>query len=126
MGYTGDQKREYQRRWVAQRRLKLIKRLGGKCVDCETTADLEFDHDNLELKRMSINTVLSCDWDRHDIAQELKNVVLRCVPCHKKKTKSEIIPAKHGASKYKNGCRCQICKDGHAEYRRDRRAVGLT
>lgn len=121
MGYSGESKREYQREWHAKRRLKLVEKLGGRCVDCDTTERLEFDHDNLELKRMTVTSIISSNWNRSDIVKELENVVLRCNDCHKEKTISEYIRV-HNKSRYGNGCRCDVCKEAHAEYMRSRRA----
>lgn len=41
-----------QREWAKRARLALIESLGGKCVDCGTTKDLELDH------------IEPCTWDR--------------------------------------------------------------
>lgn len=128
MGYKNKAaQREYQRAWMRERRIQLITLLGDHCIDCDTTENLEFDHDNLELKRMSASAILSRNWNKPAVAEEIKKLVLRCSDCHRQKTKSEIIPAKHGTdSRYGNGCRCLKCKEAHAQYRYDRRQVGGT
>ena len=45
MGYIGEQKRVYQREWLARRR-KAWFDLNGPCIKCGSWDDLELDHIN--------------------------------------------------------------------------------
>jgi 5-methylcytosine-specific restriction endonuclease McrA len=114
MGYTGEQKRQYQRQWLADRRQRAIEILGGRCVKCSTTEDLEIDHvvPASKLGYASIGGNLwSWSWTR--IVKELARCQLLCKKCHKEKTLSEQRGSEHGtAGAYRNRkCRCDICKE---------------
>ena len=127
MAYTGDQKREYQRKWLAARRLKALEYLGGKCKSCGTEDNLEFDHEDRSLKSFSINNLLSRRWDIQ--VQELDKCQLLCLDCHLEKTLTEMPDwlgvAEHGThSKYITGCRCSPCREGHRLLAKEYRALG--
>lgn len=64
------------RRWAAVR--KAAKRRDGwKCVECGARGRLEVDH----VKPIR---------DRPDLAYDLNNVQVLCVPCHARKTRIEV------------------------------------
>lgn len=70
-----DCRREYERSWVYQPHFLIVYRGDPCCVDCgDTGDDWEADHD-LALE----------DGGEHSVV----NLVRRCVPCHKAKTKAE-------------------------------------
>lgn len=52
-----------KRRWK-QRRLQAIKRLGGKCAECECTTDLEFDHIDPKSKLCTVAKASSYSEER--------------------------------------------------------------
>jgi hypothetical protein len=102
-----------------ERRAIAISFLGGKCVKCGSIKDLECDHINPATKSFDI----SHGWfyALNLFMAELQKCQLLCKPCHLAKSaidnQSEII---HGTnSGYIRGCRCQSCKDSHAEYNLD-------
>ena len=112
MAYTGEQKREYQRRWLQARREKAIEYLGSSCASCGSSDKLEFDHKVRELKAANIATLLSRKWEV--LKAELDKCQLLCNDCHLSKTVSEV-PIVHGDSRYiKHGCRCEVCKTEHS------------
>lgn len=112
MAYTGEQKREYQLRWIQARRNKAIEYLGSSCVTCGSTDSLEFDHKVRELKAANIATLLSRKWEV--LKAELDKCQLLCSNCHLEKTILEQSTAEHGThSKYCGGCRCLACKTAH-------------
>jgi 5-methylcytosine-specific restriction endonuclease McrA len=80
-------KRARQLRWKHQRRDDAIVLLGGKCIDCGSTENLEFDHVDPALKRFNPTDI----WSRNVVTRidELAKCVLRCNSCHKKKTLSD-------------------------------------
>lgn len=83
MGYTGDAKRAYQKEWVAQRRKEGIRYLGGHCVVCKTTNNLNVDHVNPKTK-ISHNI---WSWSESRRKKELDKCQLLCETHHKEKTR---------------------------------------
>lgn len=94
MGYTGEQKRAYQRQWLANRRLQGLALLGNRCYSCGCTQDLEFDHIDPATKDPKIKGDTrqgfpwSWSWNRIEI--ELSKCQLLCEDCHKQKTRVDI------------------------------------
>jgi 5-methylcytosine-specific restriction endonuclease McrA len=120
MGLSGDAKREYQRQWLARKREKAIHEYGGVCSQCGSSEDLEFDHINPELKARNIGAIWSYSWE--NIRDELAKCQLLCVDCHKAKTRETSYKGHGCEHRYRDGCRCQPCKDAHAERARRYRA----
>ena len=85
MAYVGDQKREYQRKWIAKRRMDWIKK-NGPCVDCGTWDDLEVDHNNADSKAFNVSQLWSLSKTNPRRIEELEKCVVRCVNCHLFKT----------------------------------------
>lgn len=91
MPYTREQKREYDRHWTTERRERAIKILGGRCVKCGSTEQLEFDHvdrttKDPKLKGGGITWTRAWEW----IVTELVKCQLLCRKCHEDKSRSEI------------------------------------
>ncbi len=63
-----------------RRRAEAIAYLGGKCIDCNSTSGLEFDHRNPEEKSFNVSGKLHHSWEK--IKAELDKCDLRCVACH--------------------------------------------
>lgn len=72
----------YQKERYAKEKGELIKKLGGKCVMCGATEDLEFDHKDKSTKTFSITAKLHSA----DIDSELEKIQLLCHDCHLQKT----------------------------------------
>ena len=123
MGYTGEQKREYQRRWMQARRNKAIEYLGSSCADCGSSDRLEFDHKVRELKAANIATLLSRKWEV--LKAELDKCQLLCGDCHLlKTTKENSIDHTHGnVQRYDKGCRCSDCRASKATSMRKSRSM---
>ena len=81
--YTNKCKREYR----DKRRAHCREYLGGKCVVCGTTHNLQFDHIKREGKKYEISTKLTNKWD--NLKEELDKCQLLCAPCHLDKTAKE-------------------------------------
>ena len=81
--YNNKCKREYR----DKRRAHCREYLGGKCVKCGTTHNLQFDHIKREGKKYEISTKLTNKWD--NLKEELDKCQLLCVPCHLEKTAKE-------------------------------------
>ena len=71
-----EQRREYQRKWVAQRRAEWF--ADKVCVDCGSADRLELDHVNPKIK--VTHRVFS--WSQERRERELAKCVARCATCH--------------------------------------------
>jgi len=117
-----EEQREYDKRWRAERRTQWINEQGGKCVDCDSTEQLEIDHVDYKLKACNVATLWSRKKDIRD--KELVKCVVRCNACHMLKTieeNKEKYTIYHDCgtyAKYKRGCKCQDCKSANNEYQR--------
>ena len=116
MPLIGEQKRDYQRRWLKARRDAWLKE-HGPCVDCGSWENLQVDH--IDPKQKVSHRVWSWSQQRRD--EELSKCVVRCQSDHQKKTTAESYPVReHGTiTMYDNGkCRCMLCRKVSAEYKR--------
>lgn len=93
-------------------RARMREHLGGKCVVCGTTDDLEIDH--IDPSQKSFNpAALRRPWA--ETVAELAKCQLLCEACHKAKH-----AAKHGSVKrYQKGCRCELCVEFVRRYQRE-------
>lgn len=78
-----------QRKRRARIKQELIKMLGGKCIICGSTLNLEFDHIDPSSKIIAISDAIASKSEQF-IYNEIKKCQLLCKVCHIKKTK------KHG------------------------------
>jgi len=79
--------REQRRGYRDKRKSYCIEYLGGKCVKCGTTHNLQFDHIKREGKKYEITRKLTYKFD--NIKEELDKCQLLCAPCHLDKTAKE-------------------------------------
>lgn len=104
--------REKRRSWA-------VESLGGKCIRCGATADLQFDHIDPLSKVLPIGKMLNA---RAEVfLAELQKCQLLCEPCHRDKTREPggmKHQAQHGTSGMYNGhrCRCDACRLWKREY----------
>ena len=106
--------RDYNKAWKAARRKRLIEMLGGKCVRCGATEDLEFDHIDPSTKNFDIAAMLSRAWAA--LVEEAAKCQLLCKPCHVSKGAEDRPPLRHGTYYvywYWN-CRCELCRAANA------------
>lgn len=107
-----------------RRRAAAIDQLGGQCVDCDTTEDLELDHADAALKSFDIGKALG-GWSEVRVQSELRKCVLRCKPCHLIKSiemgDMKTVPHGGGVSGKRN-CKCRPCKDKKNAYLRNWKA----
>jgi hypothetical protein len=90
-------------------------RLGGRCIRCGATDDLNFHHRDPSEKSFTISRL----WSMRDeiIETELAKCDLLCRECHKKHHESK---ATHGeVRRYWRGCRCGPCKEAARSYNRN-------
>ena len=78
---------EYAKAQRYQKRVICLEYLGGKCVKCGTTHNLQFDHIKREGKKYEITRRLTLKFD--NLKEELDKCQLLCVPCHLDKTAKE-------------------------------------
>lgn len=109
-----------QRTIRKNKRKELLKELlGGQCVGCGSESNLQFDHVIPEDKSFDIaGNNIELGLERMLI--ELQKCQLLCIPCHKKKTITDVAVDEHGVpSMYSNkGCRCEKCRLSWNEYTR--------
>ncbi len=95
--------------------------LGGKCVDCGATENLELDH--VERSEKSYNLAKIWSYKKEIWQKEIKKCVLRCDACHKAKTISEL-SVEHGQGLTgRRHCYCDLCKPLKRQYNKDRRTA---
>jgi hypothetical protein len=116
-----EQTHEYLHDWRLKRRAWAEEQLGGKCVRCGSTENLQFDHIDPATKTQAISRM----WGSAEalLLAELQKCQLLCKPCHQAKT-SEIgwSKAEHGSeSMYGyHHCRCEVCVAARRLYLRNR------
>ena len=104
--------REYHKARYHRIRNEAITKLGGKCVDCGATENLEFDHVDRDTKSFFVGRKMTYP----NTEEELKKCVLRCDPCHNART-LEQLSVDHGSGVAgKMNCKCDLCKAKKAEY----------
>lgn len=86
--YTPEQRREYMRGYYAKRLEEAKAVLGGGCVECGATDDLEFDHIDPQDKNHAITKMLM--WAKAKWLEELEKCQLLCQGCHARKTSEHI------------------------------------
>lgn len=102
---------EYHRNYYYKRRQRLIDYLGGKCVQCGSTTDLEFDHIDPSLKSFDIKR----NHTLESIKDELDKCQLLCSVCHRKKSAKENSDRQGGPTHGKDHawrrlkCQCDLC-----------------
>jgi len=92
------------------RKQEFIKILGGKCVQCGTDKNLEFDHMSKKDKSFCITDKMC--YSKKVLLEEIKKCQLLCNSCHLLKNKIDNGEAKHGSiSMYRHHkCRCEDCR----------------
>jgi hypothetical protein len=102
------------------RRAQLIEMLGGRCVRCGSTDELEFDHIDPATKAFAVGSDMSRAWER--LVEEALKCQLLCRPCHVTKGREHRPEPRHSYYRYwYYGCRCPICTEANAEKGRGQR-----
>ena len=88
--------REWHSAYKKKRRQKIKDYLGGKCVGCGTTENLQFDHIDRKQKKFTISKNVCMAWDK--LTAEADKCQLLCKNCHELKTL-----AQHDCNSIKEG-----------------------
>ncbi len=90
--YMKSYMRCYLKRRYAERFQAAVRQLGGCCVQCGSTAELQFDHIQPHTKSFEISDkIAQYAWRR--IESELQKCQLLCFQCHVEKSKIDQQPA---------------------------------
>lgn len=116
----------YMKSWYDRRHAEATAALGGACVRCGVTEDLEFDHIDPATKTMTIAKMWTASKKRFQ--DELAKCQLLCKPCHQAKTLAErgmkAAKGTHGtlsAYRYCGPPKCEECKKANRDYSQSRR-----
>lgn len=126
MTYVGEKRRTYQRNRYTKRRETAFRYLGGKCVVCGSTEDLELDHITPSQKIKKVSAMWG--YSEKKWLEELEKCQLLCSTCHIKKTLDNRDGGRghfrHGLrSTYRvKNCRCNECTQANTVYNRKLRA----
>ncbi len=101
-----------------KRRKDAIEKLGGKCVKCGSTENLEFDHIDRGLKTASIGKIWTYKVER--FWEEIAKCQLLCKSCHEDKSIVDLgftkAKGNHGTISSYRYCRCDLCRRAHNDY----------
>lgn len=115
--------------WRVRTHAWALAELGGKCVVCQVTEGLEFDHIVPGSRSFAISEGIAQCFSRERLLTELVKCQLLCHLHHRQKTvacgeagggQNKILDPKHGtqvmyALPYR--CRCGACRDWKRNYR---------
>lgn len=121
---------EYQKQHRIKYRARAVDYLGGKCSQCESVTNLDFDHLNPADKVLEISVAIVAGWSWQNLLLELDKCQLLCKEHHIQKSQSDgsfggipwnkTLIVKHGtAVMYLKPycCRCNICRAWRYLYR---------
>jgi len=106
----------------AQRRQMFKDHIGGKCVKCGTTEDLQFNHKNPKEKEFTISEIIHKNIEF--VLREVEKCELLCKSCHHEETRRQYRdkeirvwndgtrkPYIHGTCRMyqQQSCRCESC-----------------
>ena len=113
--------REYHLKRYYRLRIQAINFLGGKCVECSSEVNLQFDHKDPKDKKYEVSRFLSLPLK--EFWEEIKKCQVLCQKHHKIKSiiESGKIPARgtHGTLSAYRYCRCELCKKAKADWQKE-------
>jgi hypothetical protein len=108
------------KRYHARRKIA-IKYLGGKCIDCGSKKELEFDH--IEPKEKSFSIAKLWSVKEEEFWKEINKCNLRCKNCHIIKTVLQngqtMAKGTHGTLSARSYCNCNECKTAYNIYKKE-------
>lgn len=109
---------EYMLARYNKRRREAIAKLGGACVVCGATENLQLDHIFRSEKSFNISQMWSISQERFDA--ELAKCQLLCGICHRAKNTWELDKKAairtHGTLSSYRYCKCDLCKKAYSDY----------
>lgn len=116
---------EYMKARYHRRRNDVLKILGGVCVKCRSTENLEIDHTDPTEKSFSISKALA-GWSWSRIESEIQKCQILCKTCHADKTRKDLSKKFNQREKWEHGtlggyrhCKCKKCKTAKSEYSKE-------
>ena len=104
-----------------KRRKEAVDLLGGKCVVCGSTENLEFDHIDPQTKKKTIAKIWG--YSKETFLKEINKCQLLCRKCHEEKSLKDAgkVSGKtiHGTLASRKYCRCKLCKEAYNAYMRE-------
>lgn len=114
---------EYQKTRYKRRRDEAISSLGGCCVRCSSTENLELDHIVASTKEYDIGKILG-GGSEAKVQAELAKCQVLCHDCHVQKSHEEgdTNYVEHGGGLTgKRNCRCELCAPLKNAYMREKK-----
>ena len=113
--------KDYMRLRYQKRMSEARNKLGGKCIKCNSTEDLQLDHINPETKNFTVAHLWNSKKEVFDL--EVSKCQLLCKKCHEEKTLLDMgrVSAKvtHGTLSSYRYCKCKTCKKAKSEYTKE-------
>lgn len=106
--------REYMLKRYHERRAESLRILGGKCIQCGVTEELEIDHIDPKTKTFETGKVWSFSKERW--LKELEKCQLLCKKHHKEKTILQTSVPHGGGLTGKKSCYCPLCGPLKSKY----------
>lgn len=111
---------QYHLNYYHKRRKWFIDYLGGKCIICGSTENLEFDHIDPQTKLLNPKEAIRLTKEK--AFEEIDKCQLLCESHHIHKTNSEKTQFNHGTvyAWMKKKCRCNVCEPVWRKWNDDR------
>ena len=119
MPNSNEYMREYMLRRYHERRALAYEMLGGCCVNCGTTENLQLDHPDREGVPRSDKFAKNWNMPLKRFKEEVLKCQLLCEECHGYKSRDEISVVHGGGVSGKKNCPCELCRSKKAEYMRN-------
>jgi len=118
-----DRQRDFQATWMWRRRQAWILE-NGPCHSCGSRLDLRVVRKDSKRSTIRVTSIWSLNDERRE--ELLAECMVLCKPCALAKIREERPQPEHGTTnRYKQGCRCDPCKEAKAvtmaEYRAAKR-----
>lgn len=116
---TLSRKKALDKARYLRHRSEVIKRLGGKCVVCGTTKNLEVDHKDPKKKKFEVLASMR-SINGESLKKEVKKCQLLCHKHHMEKTLRDrgqvSARGRHGTLSTYRYCKCRLCWEAHRDY----------
>jgi hypothetical protein len=117
---SNEQMNVYMKARYKRKREEALQYLGGVCIKCGSSENLQFDHIDRDTKECTIADCLL--WAKDRLIKELDKCQLLCAKCHQSKTLIDLGRTDgkntHGTLTSYQYCHCDLCKKAQREYGR--------